>query len=192
MECSWGKKPIRSTTAWATAAAEIRLVCAAAIGQAVEITRPQWGVGRNKVMTRDGWVHAVTRHGLVFAETVIGAWGQEQPDVLRTFISWPDLWAEDHRTTLRGTWSIATDRAVLEVDVGEWVSEWIARGRHAMVEDLAAGSESVGREEAAPHDRLSGDAAAGRPGRLDWPARESTTERTELVGPLPFSSRSAS
>lgn len=124
-------------TAWAATAAEIRTVCAAAIGQAVEVTGPQWGLGRNTVRTRRGWVYTVTQYGMVFAETVMGAWGQEQPDVLRTFISWADLWAEDHRTTLSGTWSIATDRGVWEVDVAEWVSAWIARGRHAMVQDGA-------------------------------------------------------
>lgn len=176
-------------TAWAAQVAEIKALFAAVVGQAVTVTGPQWGQGRQKVETRAGWVDAVTPHGWVFAQTVPGAWGQESPGVVRTFLSWADLWAEDHRTTVQGAWGIPTDLGPLALDVGAWMSDWVARGRSAFASSAAGPGTArlvtaLGGEE---DDRFSANAAAGRPGGFDRSARGVASARVAMGGSVPVS-----
>lgn len=114
---------------WPKVVKGIRRVFVQAIGQDVQVTGPQWAASRQKVGTKDGWVDAVSLYGWVFATEVIGAWGQDSPSVLRTFVTWTDLWAEKDRTTLHGSWPITTTHGLETIDVALWMSEWLGASR---------------------------------------------------------------
>lgn len=120
---------VREVAPWDTSVREVREIFLQAVGQDVTVTGPHWAPGRHKAGTRTGWVDAVSAHGWVFALEVPGAWGQDPPAVIRTFVSWTDLWADEDRTMLSGTWMLETALGPQTVDIGAWVSEWNARGR---------------------------------------------------------------
>lgn len=125
----WGAPYI--PTPWETAFAEIRTLFAASIGQAVVVSGTNWAVGRNKAGSKFGWVDAVVANGWVFARQAKGAWGQEEPVIVRIFVGWKDLWAEADRTTVQGSWTGTNEEQNSVIDIGLWMSEWNARGRTA-------------------------------------------------------------
>lgn len=132
--------PTNYETVWSHQTAEIRAIFRQAIRQPVTVSVCKWPRSQKResvVWTRTGWIAAVAPDGFVFQYVTWHPGSDAEAPMVATplshFYAWADLWALDHRVVLHGTWTFAAHPSPdVVVDVADWVSRWIGRGRQAL------------------------------------------------------------